>query len=417
MGGFMLYKGKTPIGVLTAEHMERLLSEGRIVFPDIDEDEIKDRSKGDGLSKFLVIVQTWWFIAQCITRKAEGLVITELELVTLAFAVLNAAMYFFWWSKPLNVAIAVRVPLLEPPAKEYTAAIETVFNQHPSNVDENTASKEVADKKPPNAAMGVPISLHESQAKDDTVVIGTVANELPFNAIDENPASKEVIDETGSHAGKYSTSLSLVKSIFRVINLPAIDPRPRNGDETDTESFTWPWDHDMIRGILGALLSPFRAICRRVGDMAECDDVPEGHIRVPTFFASPIDDSQSAKSMMMMSIIGAIFGGIHLFGWNFVFPSHTETILWRISSTIITGVPAVAFITSSMRMLLRPSEPDFIETFSLIGAVLSLRVLRLGIPVYILARLSLLTDAFLTLRNLQPGAYALPEWTSFLPHV
>ena len=92
MGGFILYEGETAKGVLTAEKMESLLTEGRIDLPTIDEDEIQDRSKGDGISKSLVIVQTLWFIAQCITRGVEGLLVTELELVTLAFAVLNGTM-------------------------------------------------------------------------------------------------------------------------------------------------------------------------------------------------------------------------------------------------------------------------------------------------------------------------------------
>jgi hypothetical protein len=204
MGGFMLYEGTTPKQVLTAEHMESLLSEGRIIFPDIDEDEIQDRSKGDGLSKFLVIVQTSWFVAQCITRKTQGLITTELELATLAFAVLNGAMYFLWWKKPLNVATAVHVPLLEPLATEVTAVTETLFNQLPSNaVDEKTASK---DKNPPNVVITVPVSLHEPQANDDAVAIETLVSKLPFNAVNENPASKEVVDESGRFAGRYIPS-------------------------------------------------------------------------------------------------------------------------------------------------------------------------------------------------------------------
>jgi hypothetical protein len=76
-------------------------------------EEIQDRSKGDALSKGLVIPQTTWFLAQCIIRSVKGFLLTELELVTLAFAALNAVTYFFWWNKPVDVrsSLPVRVKL------------------------------------------------------------------------------------------------------------------------------------------------------------------------------------------------------------------------------------------------------------------------------------------------------------------
>ena len=197
MGGFILYEGKTPRGVLTAEHMERLLKEGRILFPDISEDEIQDRSKGDGISKFLVIVQTSWFIAQCITRGVEGLITTELELVTLAFAVLNGAMYFLWWKKPLNIGLAVPVFLLEPPAKGDTAVVNIPESLLPfDGIDENTGLKEFADNT------GSPT---DRSAKHDTTVIETTVIEVPLNGVDEY---------TGSPAGA-----SFVTPIFYVIKI------------------------------------------------------------------------------------------------------------------------------------------------------------------------------------------------------
>ncbi|KAF8642786.1 hypothetical protein AX16_009419 [Volvariella volvacea WC 439] len=42
-------------------------------------------------------------VAQCIARHAQGLVLTEIELVTLAFATLNVITYGLWWDKPLNI--------------------------------------------------------------------------------------------------------------------------------------------------------------------------------------------------------------------------------------------------------------------------------------------------------------------------
>lgn len=115
MGGFMLHKGDVPQGVLSPEKMKELLAKGEIEFPTITEKQIQDRSKGDGLAKTLLVLQTMWFIAHCIARKAQGLDTTEIELVTLAFAVLNVAMYVVWWNKPLDAQSYEVVHLLDPP--------------------------------------------------------------------------------------------------------------------------------------------------------------------------------------------------------------------------------------------------------------------------------------------------------------
>jgi len=112
MGGFMLYENNKPKKVLEYEDLTNfhgLYHQGRIEFPTVTEDDIKDRSKADALSKGMVLGQTTWFIAQCISRRIQGFEITELELVTVAFAFLNAFIYFLWWNKPLNAEIPVAI--------------------------------------------------------------------------------------------------------------------------------------------------------------------------------------------------------------------------------------------------------------------------------------------------------------------
>ena len=73
------------------------------------EDEIKDKGKSDWLAKSLVLLQTSWFVMQCIARAVEHLPVTHLEIVTLAYAAMNLVIYIFWWNKPLNVNRPVRV--------------------------------------------------------------------------------------------------------------------------------------------------------------------------------------------------------------------------------------------------------------------------------------------------------------------
>ncbi|KAF7965866.1 hypothetical protein HWV62_41184 [Athelia sp. TMB] len=67
-----------------------LVRRGRLVPPAAE--ELANQSKGDALSKGVAIVQTLWFVLQCLARLAAGLPVTSLE------------------DKPLNVSCAVRVP-------------------------------------------------------------------------------------------------------------------------------------------------------------------------------------------------------------------------------------------------------------------------------------------------------------------
>ncbi|KAK7028221.1 hypothetical protein VNI00_014911 [Paramarasmius palmivorus] len=87
--------------------LEFLVAKGYIT---LTKDEIKDNlSHSDVITKSIAVIQTIWFIAQVIARAIEGLAITELEIITVGFAILNFGTYFLWWNKPLRVRHPVRV--------------------------------------------------------------------------------------------------------------------------------------------------------------------------------------------------------------------------------------------------------------------------------------------------------------------
>ena len=70
--------------------------------------EIEDKGKSDWLAKSLILLQTSWFVIQCIARGIEHLPLTHLEIITLAYAAMNFVIYIFWWYKPHNVNWLVR---------------------------------------------------------------------------------------------------------------------------------------------------------------------------------------------------------------------------------------------------------------------------------------------------------------------
>ncbi|THU93812.1 hypothetical protein K435DRAFT_757137 [Dendrothele bispora CBS 962.96] len=85
---------------------------------EITENEITAKAKTDFLKKFIAVGQTTWFIVQCIARVKEGLVVTNLEVVTFAFALVNIGTYVLWWNKPQRVRYPVKVDYCRRHAKK-----------------------------------------------------------------------------------------------------------------------------------------------------------------------------------------------------------------------------------------------------------------------------------------------------------
>jgi hypothetical protein len=124
MGGFVLNATdmERPIA-LNAEQLYYLIVKGYVEYPKIDKEDIDDRNKVDGLSrwvKFLVTLsppklltpsynrlltvgQALWFVASSIARPIQGLSLTALELTALSFVLVLFATSFCWLHKPSNI--------------------------------------------------------------------------------------------------------------------------------------------------------------------------------------------------------------------------------------------------------------------------------------------------------------------------
>jgi len=103
MGGFALYDKEDRIyRPIHPDHFPEWVGQ-TFVFPPISEEEIKDKSKGDGLTKTIAVLQLLWFSVQLIGRLIKGWAATELEVLTFATCIMTVVIYVFWWNKPLDV--------------------------------------------------------------------------------------------------------------------------------------------------------------------------------------------------------------------------------------------------------------------------------------------------------------------------
>ncbi|KAF8645291.1 hypothetical protein AX16_007928 [Volvariella volvacea WC 439] len=297
--------------------------------PFIPEKEIQDHGKGDLLAKAVVVVQTTWFVAQCIARHVQGLILTEIELVTLAFATLNVVTYGLWWNKPLNV--------------------------------------------------GYPIYFDEDGNRVD--------GPLAANGESEEDQGQVKEWEEAWYARIWRSMSSCVagcSGVFRHI---------REG-----------WgDYREEYGKVALFVAPFEAVFHPLLDMMS--DAPENRpTSVHPFYSAKLDFNDRDLAVFYGSGIGIVFGGIHLIGWNYQFPTIVEVWLWRTSALALTSVPP--FLAVGVALVSKYNYEMVLGLTAYIGG-----------PLYFTARIVILFLAFFTLRDLSDAAYQNVRWTELIPHI
>ncbi|KAF7370037.1 hypothetical protein MSAN_00633700 [Mycena sanguinolenta] len=278
MGGFVSSTGHP---IATKEQLEDLDlgSELQEAIRNVKDKEIMDKSKGDALSKGVALLQALWFTVQCLARVHHHLVVTQLEVATLAFAVVNVFIWLLWWSKPLDVQWPIVVgPLTSP------------------------------DVQAP-----IPPQVQPSRSK-------------------------------------------------RIL------------------SATFGYSEDEYH--------------------------PLSSVSVPSFW-SLSDDIAQSTAIIILILVGTLFGAIHCTAWNAIFPTPAEMWIWRTSSLVIVAIPGLTFLLPLMGVIIIDRAHE--SAFRLIMALAS--------PIYIAARLVLLALPLAELRSLPASAFVNVNWSTYIPHI
>ncbi|KAB5570440.1 hypothetical protein GE09DRAFT_707761 [Coniochaeta sp. 2T2.1] len=103
-GGFVVdFRGYDLLLVSSAKQLEYLVRNGYIAMPSLTCDDIRDKSRADGMSKLVICVQAGWLVLQVLGRAVQRLAITPLELATLSVVGCSFTTLWFWRRKPLDV--------------------------------------------------------------------------------------------------------------------------------------------------------------------------------------------------------------------------------------------------------------------------------------------------------------------------
>lgn len=355
----MIFEGDKKLHTVTPDELDQLLKNGDIR---ITAKEIRDKGRGDGLSKGLILIQTTWFILQCIARKVKHLPITQLELVTLAFAALNFLTYTIWWNKPLDVECSMRV-----------------------------------------------YRNRGGEKKDSASTEGTAVEDTGNGRVGENQVWNIIAKDIKA------TTMAGIADLIR--KLPGT---VRNASRGYIREYRW----HVAWHVLAALLLPvsvpaylFLTAARMWGNSLNHNDevIKKGAQRVPPFYAGPpLTSEEDLLDKFAAMVIAVIFGGIHCVAWSFDFLSHIEPLSWRIASIAITSAPVFVFMVPLVVYIQRSNDKPILVWV----VVMPVRVIGgIGCVVYVISRLLLLVLPFIALRSLPVEAYQTVQWTTFIPHV
>lgn len=123
---------------------------------------------------------------------------------------------------------------------------------------------------------------------------------------------------------------------------------------------------------------------------------------------------------MILWLSNFIYGGLHASAWNDHFPSSAEKWLWRASCSYISFAGGL-WIILNWAAAAYPRLNDFWERWMdgkkgrIWGVLLGFVVLVCGVS-FCAARVFLVLEAFISIRDLPLGAYDTPNWSQIVPH-
>lgn len=452
---------------ITPEGIRFLLTHEPDALPSLTEAQILDKSKADGLKKTLVCAQATWFCVQCITRLAQNLPISLLELNTFAHALCTLVIYVLWWKKPLDVDEPTEISDLRlSPIFAYMWMSSKISAEGCVGYDIGGRLRDEFDCIWPfeNPVLGDLVL--QPRAPKTPGATNTPFNESQLPPGNHNTSNPEIsVPNPGRPSYTWrmypSTTYTLYKLLTRLHLsnfLPAsILPHPPAGLFTRHTAISslspltthrWSLAHSAIQ--LYNLETDLRS--------RHATPVNGRHLRSRLKLRqwNIVLNIRSVQLALAVTVSGILYGGIHLVAWDATeFPSPVEKMLWRISALMVAGNGMMlalygrllsshqaeemgGFISTWMpgrqRKVLaqQPLSSDkdprapkmWLRLWRWMGRLVWSMLLITGsvtMPLlwfsYVLARVYLVVESLRTLAYLPPGAFQTPSWPAYFPHI
>ena len=394
--------------------------------PKISKEDILDKNKSDNLSKMISVVQALWMLAQIVGRLIVDLPITLLEVNTLAHIGCAVIIYVLWWDKPklINEPTRLRGDWV-PPVSAYmymSSQISGWRRTRPGILKKDWIDPELSilTFKPSNARIPeLDVLTPDEEFSSRKKRLAFIAS-LPISIAD---VPRLQIDSDSGSLSIRPISTFTIKGEPRETALSTIQSRLESS--RDLQSTRW--------SLAAEAMTLHSAISRRVIPR-ETQEGDKKFKWIEPITEELVDDSignwatENLLRDMSGFVMGMVvwfasmaYGGLHACAWNGHFPSSVEMWLWRGSSICI----AASGLTWILINLLARTFEGFKEYW---GRVESLRahwtsLVGLGSLAtlcglaYLLARIFLVVEAFISLRKLPAAAFDTLQWTQLVPHL
>ncbi|KAF2832754.1 hypothetical protein CC86DRAFT_452155 [Ophiobolus disseminans] len=478
MGGFVLdcsalgpdtFPGRRTRFTLTTAAVLKLAETEPSMIPDIDVEQICDKSKASNFIKFVVCTQATWFIVQVLGRLSTHCALSLLEVNTFAHALCCLAIYCFWWDKPMAIDTPTPIEvsglraqkicawllmaswsgasrpiycedrdklvttswighLTYKPAEELSFISRDNGIRSTPNGSQEEAERTLMRLKPKEGLHGFYFTTATGpefafSCKRDWVL--ALSSEdvrclaLAQSLIEEDPIWTVLYDMDHPDRLRNKKMKQHLEAVFG--DNPEQRPQPSK-EYLVSHAFNFSRASSSAVGaseqqmVTGSRYNHWLTNWRRM---------------TVVWFGKGIGTNGLTKELKLQlalgnSIIGTAYGAIHLLAWYAPFASKSEQILWRASGVITTcTVPFICLIGwllfTVIAVCIWRSRDNYRRWLDRVRfnrfALYVLPFLASAFVVcYVFARLYLVLECFISLPYVPAGVYLQPQWSRYIPH-
>lgn len=444
---------KDQMWFITNVGLRSLLDEegpGRDEFSNLSEDEIKSKSKANSLAKTLVCIQALWFILQCLTRVAQRIPISLLELNTCAHAICALLIYLLWWEKPFEVDLPTIVhndalwnacawrwmtKYSSPTVEKFLHEWHTALKTHPNYGGLSKRQKLYVNRILRRQRGSLSLECSFIHDFDLISPIRTVpeTGESTILATGQNlvstPFRLRSLSEQLNEISVRSTRFPLVRTSQRsraLQQILATDISSLKLVMKTEDILRWNMAWKAIQWcktsrVKHVGISSWEAAEHLTSLLIErCGDTP-GRDTTHSHHPSKILAKILTPTMTIgFSIATLVYGGIHLLAWHANFHLPVEQSLWRLSAAAVAGGLPLIYLLSQTRIIVHKWPTLGLGILRVAGFYLefTISISLILVPIaYVLARAYLVVECFINITHLPAGVYDVPNWSAYFPHV
>ena len=391
------------------------------LLPQLSQEEIDDKNKADHLAKTVVCFQATWFLIQTIARLRAKLAVSLLEVMTIAHVACALFVYLLWWKKPAMVQQPIYLVGNWVPAVctfMYMSSQISVYDHDRPGVsrrawlDSELSALVLVDVTEP-----VPRDIEDSSNEHSVVNSNTASADnhdstVPTISSQATLKPRALVSQPFNNSAK---AAAFVKSYAKV------------SSPSETDLGRWKLCEQALRGHSELRRRLIEQSVTGHNEGSDCRKVYTFRTEELVTEASsnwPSEHLLRGTRGLVMGIIlwsaSICFGAIHLSAWNEHFPTTAEAWLWRSSALFVAGSGALWMLINVLAQTI-PWVDQFwdsvvaLKVNRLAGAALMISCGICGL-LYVVARLFLVLESFISLRALPASTYQTPDWTQLIPH-